>query len=223
LILLLPFSASPEQGLFCRQLASERHSTIPVQTSDYRINEQIRGVPEVRLIGPNNENVGVVAIQEALKIARAANKDLVEVSPNGNPPVCRVLDYGKFLYENTKKAREARKAQKIVEVKEIQLRPKSNDFHTGLKVKDARRWLEEGKKVRVRVKFRGREITYPEIARKDLMGIAEELSDVGQIEAQPLMEGRAMIMLLAPGGRKPPKPAAVKKEKTEEPQAEGLA
>ncbi len=180
-------------------------------------------MPEVRLIGPNNENVGVVAIQEALKIARAANKDLVEVSPNGNPPVCRVLDYGKFLYENTKKAREARKAQKIVEVKEIQLRPKSNDFHTGLKVKDARRWLEEGKKVRVRVKFRGREITYPEIARKDLLGIAEELADVGQIEAQPLMEGRAMIMLLAPGGRKPAKPAGAKKERAEEPQAEGQA
>ncbi len=174
----------------------------------------------MRLIGPNNENVGVVAIQEALKIARAASKDLVEVSPNGNPPVCRVLDYSKFLYENTKKAREARKAQKIVEVKEIQLRPKSNDFHTGLKVKDARRWLEEGKKVRVRVKFRGREITYPDIARKDLMGIAEELADVGQIEAQPLMEGRAMIMLLAPGGRKP-KPAGPKKERVEETQAEG--
>jgi translation initiation factor IF-3 len=172
-------------------------------------------VVEVRLIGPNNENIGVVPIQEALKIARAADKDLVEVGATANPPVCRVLDYGKFLYERTKKDKEARKAQKIVEIKEIQIRPKSTDFHNGLKVKDARRWLEEGKKVRVRVKFRGREITYPDIAKKDLLEIATELSDVSSIEAQPIMEGRAMIMLLTPGAKKPAKGAGLKPERSE--------
>jgi translation initiation factor IF-3 len=165
----------------------------------------------VRLIGPNNENIGVVPTFEALRIARDAEKDLVEVSPNASPPVCRVLDYGKFLYEKGKKDKEARKAQKVIEVKEIQIRPKSTDFHTGLKVKDARRWLEDGKKVRVRVKFRGREITYPDIARQDLMQIAQDLADIAVVEQQPLLEGRTMLMLLAPNPKRA-KPAP-KKEK----------
>lgn len=156
----------------------------------------------MRVIGPNNENVGILPTFEALRMAREAEKDLVEVSPQATPPVCRILNYGKFLYEKTKKDKEARKAQKVIEVKEIQIRPKSTDFHTGLKVKDARRWLEEGKKVRVRVKFRGREITYPEIARKDLLEIAQELADVAVIEQQPLLEGRTMLMLLAPAPKK---------------------
>lgn len=178
-----------------------------ISTSEYRINEQITS-REVRVIGPNNENVGILPTFEALRMAREAEKDLVEVSPQAMPPVCRILNYGKFLYEKTKKDKEARKAQKVIEVKEIQIRPKSTDFHTGLKVKDARRWLEEGKKVRVRVKFRGREITYPEIARKDLLDIAQELSDVAMIEQHPLLEGRTMLMLLAPAPKKA-KPATV--------------
>lgn len=167
----------------------------------------------MRVIGPNNENVGILPTFEALRMAREAEKDLVEVSPQATPPVCRILNYGKFLYEKTKKDKEARKAQKVIEVKEIQIRPKSTDFHTGLKVKDARRWLEEGKKVRVRVKFRGREITYPEIARKDLLEIAQELADVAVIEQQPLLEGRTMLMLLAPAPKKsrPTAPASAKK------------
>ncbi len=161
----------------------------------------------MRVIGPNNENIGVIATYEALRMARDANKDLVEVSPNAVPPVCRILDYGKFLYEKTKKDKEARKAQKVIEVKEIQLRPKSTDFHTGLKVRDARRWLEEGKKVRVRVKFRGREITYPQIAEQDLKEIAQELAELAVVEQHPMLEGRTMIMLLAPNPKRP-KPAA---------------
>jgi translation initiation factor IF-3 len=179
----------------------DKEKTITVSPSDYRINEQITA-REVRVIGPNNENVGVISAYEALRMARDVEKDLVEVSPNAVPPVCRILDYGKFLYEKTKKEKEARKAQKIIEVKEIQLRPKSTDFHTGLKVKDARRWLEEGKKVRVRVKFRGREITHSNLGLEDLADIAKELSDVAVIEQQPLMEGRTMIMLLAPNPKR---------------------
>jgi len=153
----------------------------------------------VRLIGPNGENVGVVSIEEAMRIAQEADLDLVEVAPNSDPPVCRVLDYGKFLYEKAKKDREARKAQTKVEIKEVRLRPKTSDHHRSFKVRDAHRWLTEGKKVRVRIRFRGREIHYPEIALEDLQSIAEELADVGVIEQAPIMEGRTMLMTLAPG------------------------
>lgn len=156
----------------------------------------------MRLIDPDGENVGVVSIQEAQRVARDAGLDLVEVAPNADPPVCRVMDYGKFLYEKTKKEREARKAQTKVEVKEIRLRPKTNEHHRNFKVRDARRWLEEGKKVKVRIRFRGREITYPEIALKDLRDIAEDLSDVGVVEQAPSMEGRSMLMVIAPAKSK---------------------
>lgn len=170
------------------------------------------------MIGPNNENVGVIPTFEALRMARDSGKDLVEVSPNTSPPVCRILDFGKFLYEKTKKEKEAKKAQKVIEVKEIQIRPKSNEFHTGLKVRDARRWLEEGKKVRVRVKFRGREITHSDLGIEDLREIAQGLADVAIVEQQPMMEGRTLLMLLAPNPKRP-KPAAApgpKKEKAAE-------
>ena len=112
------------------------------------------------------------------------------------------MDLGKFLYEQEKKRQKARKSQKIVEVKEIRLRPKTTEHHRGFKVRDARRWLESGKKVKVRIRFRGREITYPEIALNDLRGIAEELSDVGVVEQNPSLEGNAMLMVLAPAKAK---------------------
>jgi translation initiation factor IF-3 len=162
------------------------------------VNEAIR-VPQVRLIGPNNENIGVVDIEEAQRIAREAELDLVEVAPNSDPPVCRVMDFGKFIYEKAKKEREAKKAQTKIEVKEIRLRPKTNEHHRDLKVRDARRWLEGGMKVRVRIRFRGREITYPEIALNDLKEVAEDLADVAVIEQTPALEGRTMLMILAPG------------------------
>jgi len=139
-----------------------------------------------------------VPIEEALQIAQDAELDLVEVAPNAAPPVCRVLDYGKFLYERAKKEREARKAQTRVEVKEIRLRPKTSEHHRSFKIRNARRWLLEGKKVLARIRFRGREITYPEIALEDLKKIAEELSDVSKIEQSPKMEGRTMFMMLTP-------------------------
>jgi translation initiation factor IF-3 len=168
-----------------------------ISASDYRINERIR-VPEVRLIDADGENKGVVPIDEARAIAESAELDLVEVAPKAEPPVVRVLDFGKFLYEQAKKDREARKAQTKVEVKEIRLRPKTSEHHRSFKVKNARRWLLEGKKVLARIRFRGREITYPEIALEDLKQIAEELSDGGVIEQAPRMEGRTMFMVLAP-------------------------
>ena len=168
-----------------------------ISASDYRINQRIR-VAEVRLIDSDGENQGVVTIDEALSIAESAEMDLVEIAPKAEPPVVRVLDFGKFLYEQSKKDREARKAQTKVEVKEIRLRPKTSEHHRSFKVKNARRWLTEGKKVLARIRFRGREITYPEIALEDLKQIAEELADVGAIEQAPRMEGRTMFMVLAP-------------------------
>ena len=143
--------------------------------------------------------MGVVSIDEALRIARDAELDLVEVAPNSDPPVCRVMDFGKFVYERAKKEREARRAQTKIEVKEIRLRPKTNEHHRDFKVRDARKWLEEGNKVKVRIRFRGREISYPDIALNDLKEVAEDLSDVAIVEQVPALEGRTMLMVLAPG------------------------
>jgi len=154
------------------------------------------------VITDTNENIGVVPIQEALRLANDRGLDLVEVAPNANPPVCKVMDFGKFQYERAKKEREARKLQKQIEVKEIRLRPKTDDHHRSFKVRDARRWLEEGMKVKVRIRFRGREITYPEIARDMLREVAEELDDIAVVEQSPNMEGRTMLMVLAPATEK---------------------
>jgi translation initiation factor IF-3 len=150
------------------------------------------------VIGATGENLGVLQIRQAIQNARELDLDLVEVSPNANPPVCRIMDFGKFLYEREKKDREAKRAQTKIEVKEIRLRPKTNEHHRGFKVDDARRWLLQGHKVRVTVKFRGREMDYPEIALEDLREIAQSLSDVGVIEQSPMFEGRTMLVVMGP-------------------------
>jgi translation initiation factor IF-3 len=178
-----------------------------ISTTNFRVNETIR-VPEVRLIGANGENVGVVSIDQALRMAREAEMDLVEVAAGATPPVCRIMDFGKFLFERTKKEREARRAQTKIEVKEIRLHPKTSDHHRSFKTKDARRWLLDGMKVRITVRFRGREITYPEIALEDLKEISEELSDVSVVEQTPILEGRAMLMVLGPSKPGKKKPAS---------------
>lgn len=139
-----------------------------------------------------------MSLDEALRMAENLSLDLVEVAPNANPPVCRIMDFGKFQYEKQRRERKAKKQQTKIEVKEIQLRPKTDDHHIGFKVKNARKWLSEGKKVRVRIRFRGREITHPEIGRDRLEKIRDELKDVGQVEQMPNMEGRDMLMILAP-------------------------
>jgi translation initiation factor IF-3 len=183
--------------------------TLTIAAKDHRINEQIRA-REVRLIGADRQHVGIVGIQDALRMAREAQLDLVEISPQAEPPVVQIMDFGKFLYEQHKKEREAKKAQKIIEVKEIQLRPKTDPHHRGFKVRDARKWLEEGMKVKVRIRFRGREIAYPHLAREDLDDVAKELADIAIIEQLPNMEGRTMLMVLAPAGK--PKKSSGKKE-----------
>lgn len=178
-------------------LSKEKH----ISANEFRVNGEIR-TSQVRLIGPEGENIGVVTLKEAMDIATEAGLDLVEVSPSAKPPVCRVMDFGKFLYQRAKKEKEARKQQTKIEMKEIRLRPKTNEHHRGFKVKDAKRWLEEGMKVKVTVRFRGREMDYPEIALEDLREIAEELADVSTIEQTPKLEGRRMMLVLAPGSSK---------------------
>lgn len=162
------------------------------------------------MIDQNGENLGIVPTDRALQIAREANLDLVEIAATADPPVCKVLDLGKYLFEQTKKERQARKSQTKIEVKEIRLRPKTNEHHRGFKVRDARRWLEDGMKVKVTIRFRGREVTYPEIALEDLREIAEDLREVSVIEVAPSMEGRSMTLVLAPSkgpSKKVDKPA----------------
>ena len=154
------------------------------------------------MIDAEGNNLGVLQTSEAIRLAQEAELDLVEVAPNAEPPVARIMDFGKFLYELSKKEREARKAQKQVEIKEIQLRPKTNDHHTQFKVRNARGWLEDGNKVKVRIRFRGREITYPEVAMEQLQEIVEELADVGVVEQAPQLDGRTMLMVLAPKKKK---------------------
>jgi len=175
-------------------------------------------VSHVRLVvqgeDGKSQNLGVKTLREALEIARERGLDLVEVAPKDDPPVCRVMDYKKFLYERSKREREARKAQKVIEVKEIQLQLKTNEFHLGFKLKDARRWLSEGMKVRVRVKFVGREITYPELGQKMMDTVVEALQDVAQVEQPPVMEGRSMLMVLAPLSAKEKKKQQQARSKT---------
>jgi translation initiation factor IF-3 len=142
--------------------------------------------------------VGVIDIQDALNRAQEAGMDLVEVAPNARPPVARVMDYGKFTYEKTRREREARKHQKQVEIKTIKFSPKTAAFHREISVRNARKWLEEGKKVKVVVQFKGREITYPELGRQIMDGVAAELLDISTIEQQPNLEGWSMVMMLSP-------------------------
>jgi translation initiation factor IF-3 len=156
----------------------------------------------VRLINEKNENIGVVTLVRALEMAEENHLDLVEVAPNANPPVCRIMDFGKFQYEKQRRERKARKQQKVVEVKQIRLSPSTDDHHLGFKIRDARRWIEEGMKVRFSIRFRGRQNLHPELGRERLKSIANELKDVAQVEQHPSLEGSTMLMVLAPQSEK---------------------
>lgn len=169
-----------------------------ISTKDIRrVNEDIRA-PEVRLIDVDGQQLGVMKTEEALAIAEERNTDLVEVAPQAKPPVCRLMDYGKFLYEAQKREREARKSQTKVEIKEIRLRPKISEHDINYRLRDARKFLERGAKVKVRLRFRGREVTHPEVATELMNRVAEELSDVSIVEKRPSREGMTMLMILAP-------------------------
>jgi len=160
-----------------------------------RINEQIRAA-ELRVIDADGKQLGIYPFREALRLAQEREVDLVEVAPEAKPPVCRLMDYGKYLYSRTKREREARKSQRRTEVKEIQFRPKTAEHDIRFKIKRIRKFLNEGAKVKVKIRFRSRESWYPEIARDLLMRVADEVADISSIEQMPSMEGRAMLMLL---------------------------
>lgn len=174
------------------------------------MNERIR-VREVRLIDENGVQLGIVPTNEALALAQERNLDLIEVAPSAVPPVCRIMDYGKYKYEQAKKERESRKKSKVTEIKGIQLRPYCDEHDYQFKVKNTIKFLKEGNKVKFTVIFRSRQITHPEFARDLLNRILAEVGDQANVERPPTMEGRTMTMILSP---KPVKPGSEKKEKS---------
>lgn len=169
---------------------------------DPRINGRIRA-HEVRVIDPDGEQLGIMAVDDALESAERFGLDLVEVAPQAKPPVCRIMDYGKFKYQQNKKASEARKKGARVELKEIKLRPKTDEHDIMTKLRHARRFLEDNNKVKISIMFRGREITHPEIARDMLDRAAKELADCSEVEQSPRMEGRNMTLLLSFSKKEP--------------------
>lgn len=168
-----------------------------VNKDAHRVNHQIR-IPQVRLIDADGENRGVVSTRDALAMAEEAGLDLVEISPGASPPVCKILDYGKFKYEEQKKAAEARKKQKVIDIKEIKLRPTidTNDYE--VKMKAARRFLGDGDKVKVTLRFRGREMAHMQLGAQLLDRVKADLAEISKVEQSPKLEGRQMIMVIAP-------------------------
>jgi len=162
-----------------------------------RANEQIRG-REVRVIDEEGRQLGIMSLREALAAARERDLDLVEVAPNANPPVCRIMDLGKYKYQQKKKAQAAKKKQHVIQVKEVRMRPKIEEHDYQVKLKHLRRFLEEGNKAKVNVRFRGRELAFVDAGRQVLNRIIQDLSDIAVVEKLPDMEGRNMIMVLAP-------------------------
>jgi translation initiation factor IF-3 len=165
-----------------------------------RINEKIRA-DSVRLIGADGEQVGVIGLRQALEYADRLNLDLVEVAPMANPPVVKVMDYGKYRYEQEQKAKEARKRQTTISIKEIKLRPKIDDHDFETKKGHVERFLKKGDKVKLTIMFRGRELVHPHLGERLLRRMAEELGELGEIESEPNLDGRNMVMMIAP--RKP--------------------
>ncbi|MEF9995401.1 MAG: translation initiation factor IF-3 [Burkholderiaceae bacterium] len=171
------------------------------QERTHRINGEIR-VPEVRLTGVDGEAIGIVKLDEAMRLAEEAQVDLVEIAPTAQPPVCRLMDYGKFKYQEQKKAHEARSKQKIIQVKEVKFRPQTdeNDYQT--KMRNLVRFLEEGDKAKITLRFRGREMAHQEFGIELLKRVRDELVELAQVEQFPKLEGRQMIMVLAPKKKK---------------------
>ena len=190
----------------------------PIANAVHQINEEILD-KEVRLIGDQGEQLGIMSAEEALKIAEEKELDLVKIAPGSNPPVCKIMDYGKYRFEQTKKEKEAKKNQRIVEVKEIRMSPgiDTNDFNT--KLKNAQKFLADGDRVKVSVRFRGREMAHTEIGAALLKDFAEKCAEIANMDKAPKLEGRNMSMFLSPKpvtpAKKPGKPKAPKAETPE--------
>ncbi|MBR2657506.1 translation initiation factor IF-3 [Yoonia sp.] len=173
------------------------HNAPPQRETGPRINERIRAA-EIRLIGADGENAGVVTPERAMQMAEEAGLDLVEISPNAVPPVCKIMDFGKFKYETQKKEAEARKKQKIIEIKEIKFRPNTDSHDYEVKMRNVFKFLENGDKVKITLRFRGREMAHQELGRQLLERVAEDTKETGKVENFPKMEGRQMVMLIGP-------------------------
>jgi translation initiation factor IF-3 len=192
-------------AFFCPKWAQRRSRTIarrpnlapPTRETGPRINRAIRA-PQIRLIDHNGDNHGVVDPRDAVRMAEEVGLDLVEISPNATPPVCKIMDFGKFKYEQQKKASEARKKQKVIEVKEVKFRPNIDTHDYEVKMKNVTRFLEDGDKVKVTLRFRGREMAHAELGRNLLKKVADEIDELGKVEAMPRLEGRQMVMVVAP-------------------------
>jgi translation initiation factor IF-3 len=198
-------------GLRLRSPHEALRATIPEKrgdpiTTETRINDRIR-VPEVRLVGPNGEQVGIVRIEDALRLAEEADLDLVEVAAEARPPVCKLMDYGKFKYESAQKARESRRNQQLTTIKEQKLRPKIDTHDYETKKRNVVRFLEHGNKVKVTIMFRGREQSRPELGFRLLQRLAADVSELGFVEATPKQDGRNMTMVIAPHKKPAPKKA----------------
>ena len=194
-------------------VAKEHHISEP------RINDRIR-VPEVRLVGPNGEQVGIVRIEQALQLAQESDLDLVEVAPLARPPVCKLMDFGKFKYESDMKAREARRNQAHTVLKEIRLRLKIDPHDYGTKKGHVERFLKAGDKVKVMIMFRGREQSRPEMGYRLLQRMAADVADLGYIESNPKQDGRNMIMVIGPHKKKAEAKAEQRKHRPDETDAE---
>ena len=192
----------------------------PIANAVHQINEEILD-KEVRLIGDQGEQLGIMSVVDALRIATEHELDLVKIAPGSNPPVCKIMDYGKFRFEQAKKEKEAKKNQRVIEIKEIRMSPgiDTNDFNT--KLKNAQKFLNDGDRVKVSVRFRGREMAHTEIGADLLKDFAAKCAEIANMDKMPKLEGRSMSMFLSPKPQAPAKkPAKPKQPKAEEPKAE---
>ncbi len=180
-----------------KTIARRPHNAPPTRDTGPRVNGRIRS-PEIRLIGAEGENIGLVTPERGMELAEQAGLDLVEISPNATPPVCKIMDFGKFKYEQQKRESEARKKQKIIEVKEVKFRPNTDTHDYEVKMRNVYKFLEKGDKVKVTLRFRGREMAHQNLGRELLERVAEDVKEMGKIENMPKMEGRQMIMMIGP-------------------------
>jgi translation initiation factor IF-3 len=185
-----------------KAIATEFRDRRQREERKHRLNREIMA-PEVRLSGPDNEPIGVVSLQEALRMAGELDVDLVEIAATANPPVCRLMDYGKFKYQEQKKAAEAKAKQTVIDIKEVKFRPGTDDGDYNIKLRNIRRFLADGDKCKITLRFRGREITHQELGLALLNRLRDDLADAILVEQFPKLEGRQMIMMIAPARKKP--------------------
>ncbi len=191
------FFSSDQRSKDLKAIARRPHNAPPTRDTGPRVNERVRA-PEIRLIGAEGENIGVITPEKAMALAVQAGLDLVEISPNAVPPVCKIMDFGKYKYETQKKESEARKKQKIIEIKEIKFRPNTDTHDYDVKMRSVIKFLEGGDKVKITLRFRGREMAHADLGRKLLERVAGDVTEFGKIEAIPRLEGRQMVMMINP-------------------------